>query len=221
MGYEPTMATEPPNPEELRITLRRMREDAHLSQNGLAKKIGVTSGAISRIESGERDPSMDMVRKWADACGRAARITFVMPGQEEAPQAPASPPLNDPPLVREFARALPHLSQLQLLAIRQTVWSANYSATLRNDRDEHERLQADLRSSELDLRVAGQRARSLDVALDSIYSFQESARREGDGAAYDRYLAAWLELSEMRQEQVDRAQRATRVIEELRASLEK
>jgi HTH-type transcriptional regulator, repressor for puuD len=49
--------------------LARLREDAGLSQSALARAIGTSQSAISQIESGDRNPSYEMIRQIADALG--------------------------------------------------------------------------------------------------------------------------------------------------------
>lgn len=66
--------------------LRRLRESAGLSQNALSKRLNMTSGAVSRIESGERGLLLDTLRAWAEACGHPLRIDFGLPA-EVAPTA--------------------------------------------------------------------------------------------------------------------------------------
>jgi len=52
------------------------RLEAGLSQQELAKKIGTGQSAISRLESGEYNPSIDMLRKVARALDAKVSVTF-------------------------------------------------------------------------------------------------------------------------------------------------
>lgn len=52
---------------ELGKRLAKIREDAGLSQSGLARAVETSQSAISQIESGERNPSYEMIRKIAAA----------------------------------------------------------------------------------------------------------------------------------------------------------
>jgi transcriptional regulator with XRE-family HTH domain len=49
--------------------IAEIREQAGLSQSGLARSIGSSQSAISQIEAGDRNPSYDMLRQVADALG--------------------------------------------------------------------------------------------------------------------------------------------------------
>ena len=49
--------------------LEKRRREASLTQAQLAALVGVTQGAISMIESGERQPSLALVRKLATVLG--------------------------------------------------------------------------------------------------------------------------------------------------------
>jgi transcriptional regulator with XRE-family HTH domain len=47
--------------------LKRIREKRKLTQAALAKKVGVHQVTIARIETGERNPSMDLLQRLAKA----------------------------------------------------------------------------------------------------------------------------------------------------------
>lgn len=49
--------------------LAQVRADAGYSQSGLADEVGTSQSAISQMESGERQPSFDMLRRLARALG--------------------------------------------------------------------------------------------------------------------------------------------------------
>jgi HTH-type transcriptional regulator, repressor for puuD len=49
--------------------IAEIREHGGLSQSALARAIGTSQSAISQIESGERNPSYDMLRQIANAMG--------------------------------------------------------------------------------------------------------------------------------------------------------
>ena len=61
--------------------LREARKAAGLDQNALAAKIGIGQGSVSHIEKGTRDPSIDVIERWLQACGLEFQII-----------APAGPP---------------------------------------------------------------------------------------------------------------------------------
>ena len=54
---------------EIGARIAEIREDAGLSQSALARAIGSSQSAISQIETGERNPSYDMLRQIAAAMG--------------------------------------------------------------------------------------------------------------------------------------------------------
>lgn len=49
--------------------LQQIRTDAGISQSALARDVEVSQSAISQMESGERQPSFDMLRRLAKALG--------------------------------------------------------------------------------------------------------------------------------------------------------
>jgi transcriptional regulator with XRE-family HTH domain len=58
-----------PSPERFGKHLARLRDDAGLSQSGLARRIGISQSAISQIEAGDRSPSYGMLVQIAEALG--------------------------------------------------------------------------------------------------------------------------------------------------------
>jgi transcriptional regulator with XRE-family HTH domain len=62
----------------LSSALRLMREAAGLTQTELAKRLDLTQGRISQIESGLPDhaPSLEMVARFAVACGFTPTVNF-------------------------------------------------------------------------------------------------------------------------------------------------
>ncbi len=58
----------PPDPA-LAVALRRLRENRGMSQEALAFRSGVSTGAIARIELGQASPAWVTVRLIADALG--------------------------------------------------------------------------------------------------------------------------------------------------------
>jgi ribosome-binding protein aMBF1 (putative translation factor) len=61
--------------------LLRARQDAGLTQEALAEKMGTTKSAISRLESSLRDqkhsPSFLTLKKYANACGKKLVVQIV------------------------------------------------------------------------------------------------------------------------------------------------
>jgi DNA-binding XRE family transcriptional regulator len=54
-----------------------LRINEHLSQKELAEKIGTNQSAISRLESGKYNPSMDFIIRIAKALNKKVEINFV------------------------------------------------------------------------------------------------------------------------------------------------
>lgn len=61
---------------ELIRSLIRKRLQANLSQAELAKKIGTKQSAISRLESGDYNPTIGMLRKVAAALNADLRVSI-------------------------------------------------------------------------------------------------------------------------------------------------
>ena len=61
---------------ELISKIIRMRIERNLTQEQLAKKIGISRSIISRIESGNHSPSLDFMQKLADEMGKSVHIEF-------------------------------------------------------------------------------------------------------------------------------------------------
>lgn len=55
--------------QRMAMRLKRMRKAAGLSQEGLARKAGLSLGYIARLEIGRHDPTVSTVRKLAKALG--------------------------------------------------------------------------------------------------------------------------------------------------------
>lgn len=70
--------------------LRKMREEAGLTQKLVAKQLGITQGRVSQIESGlmEHAPNLETAVKFAAVCGRA--LTWTLAKKEEATAEAAS-----------------------------------------------------------------------------------------------------------------------------------
>lgn len=54
---------------KLTALLLRSRSEAGLTQADLAAALDVTRPTITRIESGERDTTVERLERWAEACG--------------------------------------------------------------------------------------------------------------------------------------------------------
>lgn len=105
--------------EDLLDNLVRLREKLGLSQRDVADRLGVGQSAISRIESGERDPHLSTLRRYALALG--ARIDHRVTRFE--PARPADDWISA--VERELAReAAPVRSgQEGLVRLAASAWS--------------------------------------------------------------------------------------------------
>jgi len=54
---------------EFGAALRRIRNDKGMTQDALAEKLEINSPYISRLESGQKHPSLEMIWKLAKAMG--------------------------------------------------------------------------------------------------------------------------------------------------------
>ena len=68
---------------EIIRTLIKARKEQYLTQADLAMRTGINQGDISRLERGNRNPSLNMLKKLADGLNMSLRIEFT-------PKAPAS-----------------------------------------------------------------------------------------------------------------------------------
>jgi DNA-binding XRE family transcriptional regulator len=68
-GKIPPWETEP-----VGFLMRLARERAGLKQADLARRLGCSQQAIAQAERWESNPTVELIRKWAAACGSKARI---------------------------------------------------------------------------------------------------------------------------------------------------
>lgn len=64
--------------QELEIIelLYALREHANINKSDLAKRVGVSPAAITRLEKNPLGASLKTLQKYADACGAKISITF-------------------------------------------------------------------------------------------------------------------------------------------------
>lgn len=65
--------------EEVARQVIQLRMDHHLSQEALARRVGTTKSAISRLESGHHAPTVATLHRVASAFGRQLVISFGVP----------------------------------------------------------------------------------------------------------------------------------------------
>jgi transcriptional regulator with XRE-family HTH domain len=66
-----------------------------MSQNDIAKKLGVKQAAISQWESGIREPSLEMIVQLAEAFGVTV-MAFLEPGSSKRGRPPKAEPPAKP-----------------------------------------------------------------------------------------------------------------------------
>jgi len=54
--------------------LRLARTEAGLSQRELAERLGVTQQAVSQAELWFSNPTVELMRRWVDACGKRLEL---------------------------------------------------------------------------------------------------------------------------------------------------
>ena len=63
--------------QEIRDTVISLRREKHMTQNELAAKCSITQANISNLEKGNSKPTIDTLKKIADAFGMRLSIRFV------------------------------------------------------------------------------------------------------------------------------------------------
>lgn len=93
--------------------LRQMRIEAGLSQTELGERLGLTHGALSRIENGLRSTGIEVIQRWYQECGY--RLDGVRVGTAEQATslalAVADLPQDELDAVIAVVRAWPKLSE--------------------------------------------------------------------------------------------------------------
>jgi DNA-binding XRE family transcriptional regulator len=59
--------------------LRIAREEAGLTQRELAGRLGVSQQAVAQAERWDSNPTVELIRRWAAACGATASIRLTRP----------------------------------------------------------------------------------------------------------------------------------------------
>ena len=60
--------------EPVGYAIRMAREKADLTQAELAQRLGCSQQAVAQAERWEGNPTVEFIRRWADACGAKVRI---------------------------------------------------------------------------------------------------------------------------------------------------
>lgn len=112
--------------ESLAAELRRLRRERGLTQPQLAERMGIAVSTVTHIERARRQPGLDILRLWLEACGAALTITRVDAADPTAAVSTAVRELDDAQrdLVRRLVAvvaALPTMDatrEVRLLEIR-------------------------------------------------------------------------------------------------------
>ena len=99
-----------PDERALRL-LREMRESTGLSQRALAQQIGVSHTTISNIEDGEKATSLELLSRWAAACGSDLSQVFPEMTREHILLLISELPKPEFELVAKLAKLVQHLPQ--------------------------------------------------------------------------------------------------------------
>ncbi len=106
--------------------VRRVREAAALTQRELAVRAGTTQAVVSRIESGDASPSVEMVRRLANAAGYELRLDCV-PRRVTDPVVEAYKPGVDATLLMSNLRKSPRERFEQLLSARRFILKVRHA----------------------------------------------------------------------------------------------
>lgn len=61
----------------LAMRLKKIREQAGLTQTELAKAVNISGPYVSLIEAGKRVPTLAVIEKWAETCGKKVSVSFL------------------------------------------------------------------------------------------------------------------------------------------------
>lgn len=74
---------------EMLAALHKEREAAGLDRETVAGRMGIDSDALARLETGNEDPTLDILRKYAAAVGKQIVLTLT-----DVPQVPGTTPVS-------------------------------------------------------------------------------------------------------------------------------
>ena len=63
-------------PEPPGFLLRLSREEAGMTQADLARRLGASQQSVAQAERWNANPTVEFMRRWADACGARLRISL-------------------------------------------------------------------------------------------------------------------------------------------------
>ncbi len=70
----------------IRIELRCAREDANLTQAGLAQAVGITQQQIAKLEAADSNPTIDTLQRVASGLGRNLYVSLSSPSGDKRTQ---------------------------------------------------------------------------------------------------------------------------------------
>lgn len=87
-----------PERQTLGDVLKRARLLADLSQAELAKRMGITPSYVSHLESGRREPSLDLLRRFSAVTGAPVgmMVAAAMDGDDPLPMVPVETGRGEP-----------------------------------------------------------------------------------------------------------------------------
>ena len=59
------------------IRLKQLRKESKITQEQLAKYLGVDQSMITKLENGTRNPSVNLLKRLAEGMGMSLKIEFV------------------------------------------------------------------------------------------------------------------------------------------------
>jgi transcriptional regulator with XRE-family HTH domain len=96
--------------------LKRLRLAERLTQEELARDIGIDQTTVSSVETGRREPGTDVLQRWVHRCG--GRVEVVGRGEMALSDVPKDLLPDVATLVRRFVKADPETRKAILLILR-------------------------------------------------------------------------------------------------------
>ena len=100
--------------------VRRVREEAQLSQRALAERAHTTQAVVARIEAGQAEPSLETLKRLASAGGFELGVSLA-PERVSDPVVDAYKPGVDRTLLIENLRMTPQERMEQLISAERTI----------------------------------------------------------------------------------------------------
>jgi transcriptional regulator with XRE-family HTH domain len=105
------------SPSKIGARLKSLRDAATLTQRDLAARLGGKHPSwISNIETGARSPELELLERWAAACGAELRVDFVSPSPDPELEEELTKLREAPPTGEAREALLAHLRAWRALA---------------------------------------------------------------------------------------------------------